>query len=410
MDDEYLLFLEESLESIPLIYTNLIELSSNHSSDLIIKLKKIINQLALGAKQYKLIEIQTFLNQIEVLSSACQENQTLSPKSNLIKELWQTYTNLKQYFLKNLSQFDSGMAGILTQGELFVGLISPLIKVSDLDLFQEIWDKDIIPILNYLETALNNSNQEQLTPIFHQQTEILLGLGELLEIADVITITQIAIALQQSYPQATHLIVKRTLACWRTAHDAYFQLLNTQLKLEEPNPINLLDNQAIIDETTPKKTTEQHPKNSTINTTNFLLWLTGTNLFLIAAEPIQEIVHPLPEQIVYSNEQIFFNWRSQLITYVQLAQLIKYNYYNYCLNQLNINSISSLSQIIILKHHDKLLAVEIEVEQLLVIPKLTLQHFNPILPTPSYLLGCTVLENERLIAVIEVLSLLETHL
>lgn len=414
MNEEVLLVLEESLEILPFIYTKLKELSNNYSSDLLIELAEIVNHLATKAQQEQLIEIKNYLKKIELLSSFGQEPQTPSQKSNLIKQLWQTYTNLKEYLIKNLSQSDSGKAGILAQGESFVGLISPLIQVSELELFQEIWHKDVTPILNYLETALNNSNQEQLTPIFQQQAEILLGLGELLEIADLIIITQIAIALQQSYPQATHLIVKRTLASWQTGQDAYFQLLNLNLELEAENKTDLLDNAEIIEETASITITEpllerlkQHPKTSTINTTNSLLWLAGANLFLLAAEQIQEIVNPLPEQIIDSHEQIFFNWQAQLIPCLQLSKLIKYNY---PLNRLSNNSTtSSLSQIVILKQNQKFLAIEIEVEQLLVIPELTLQHFNPILTTPTYLLGCTVLENERLVTLIEVLNLLSTY-
>ncbi|BAU66685.1 chemotaxis response regulator [Stanieria sp. NIES-3757] len=415
MNEEYVLFLEESLESLPFIYTKLKQLSNHYSFDLLSELEEIVNQLATKAQQEQLIEIKNCLKKIELLNSFSQESQTPNQKSNLIKQLWQAYTNFKQYLIKNLSQSDSGKAGILAQGESFVGLISPLIQVSEIELFQEIWHKDVTPILNYLETAHNNSNQEQLTPIFHQQAEILLGLGELLEIADLITITQIASALQQSYPQATHLIVKRTLASWRTAQDAYFQLLNPNLELEEENKIDLFDNAEIIDETASITITkpllhrlEKYPKTSTINTTNFLLWLAGTNLFLLPAEQIQEIVNLFPEQIIDSHEQIFFNWQAQLIPCLQLSQLIKYNYYP--LNRVSNNSTtSSLSQIVILKQNQKFLAVEIEVEQLLVIPELTLQHFNPILTTPTYLLGCTVLENERLFAIIEVLNLLANH-
>jgi chemotaxis protein histidine kinase CheA len=89
-----------------------------------------------------------------------------------------------------------------------------------------------------------------------------------------------------------------------------------------------------------------------------------------------------------------------------LSQLIEYNYPIAKLFP-DSNFTSSQSQILILNHERKIIALAIEVEQLLVIPELTLQHFNPILPTPKYLLGCTVLEDERLVVVIDVLTLLK---
>lgn len=396
MNNQDSLFLEEILESLPLIYTKVIALSNNYSPKVIVELKIITERLLLTAQQHRLIEVDNFLQQINLLSNSYQEAQTAAQKSHLIKQLWQNYTDFKEFILKKLSSSDLGMPGILTKGESFVGLISPLVKFNDLDLFQEIWDKDLVPIFNYLETALDNCNEAQLSPIFQQQIQSLLGLGELLELADLITITKVAIALQQSHPQITSLITKRTIACWRTAQTAYLQLSVATPQLQQEQEIDFRLFQS---------TDLQNQQISTIKTANYLLWLSDVNLFLIEAKQIQEIVSSSAQQIVDSNHQILFNWHSQLISLVRLSQLIKYN-----LPQLTTPSLpnSSLSQVIILKHKQEFLALEIEVEQLLVTPQLILQPFNPILTTPSYLLGCTVLENERLVTVIDVLILITT--
>jgi chemotaxis family two-component system sensor histidine kinase/response regulator PixL len=148
---------------------------------------------------------------------------------------------------------------------------------------------------------------------------------------------------------------------------------------------------------------------STLNAANLFLWLSGSNLFFLAADRITEIIMPQSEQIIYSDNRQFVLWRrARLLPLYQLSALCQDN------NPLPANHPSPAapesSSILVIDRDRSLLALKIDIERLVVASELTLKSFSPLLETtPDYLAGCIWLEDERIVTAIDVLALLRHH-
>jgi chemotaxis protein histidine kinase CheA len=419
MEEVYLLFLEEVLELLPSIQADLCRLSDRDDREAvseaaptavslearrgaIANLLKTVTTIDRGATQVNATELQILTNRLVQL---LQPNWNYSPlqaraaEPYLLEQLWQIYAQLKHFLLTHLSREQLGLTGILAKAEsVFAlarprGLLQETVDEQEVDVPKALLSQDIIGSLADLETAINNPTADNLSVELQKQAEVFLGLGELLEIADFMTVARGAIALGQTNPQPTLLTARRALASWRATQAA--------LSRESTLPSNF-----------PARNESRElacASELTLNAANLFLWLSGSNLFFLAADRIAEIIMPQSKQIIYSDNRQFVLWRSRLLPLYQLSTLLKYN------SPLPANNPSPAapesSSMLVIDRNQSLLALKIDIERLIVASELTLKPFSPLLKTtPDYLAGCIWLEDERIVTAIDVLALLRHHL
>jgi chemotaxis protein histidine kinase CheA len=431
MEEVYLFFLEEALELLPSIGGDLCQLSARDDREVSLEARRgaiahllgTVATLERGATQVNATELQILTTRLAQLLQPNQRYSTLQARASepyLLKQLWQIYAELKHFLLIGLSREPLGLTGILAKGESVFALAQPralpqeTVDEQEVDVPKALLSKDVAESLAYLETAINNLTADNLSVELQKQAEVFLGLGELLEIADFITIARGAIslgeccrtALGQTNPQATLLTARRALASWRATQAA--------LSRESALPSNFparKESAEIAFASNPTTAFE-----STLNAANLFLWLSGSNLFFLAADRIAEIIMPQSKQIIYSDNRQFVLWRcgstryagSRLLPLYQLSTLLKYN------SPLPANNPSPAapesSSILVIDRNQSLLALKIDIERLIVASELTLKPFSPLLKTtPDYLAGCIWLEHERIVTAIDVLALLPHH-
>ncbi len=402
MEEVYLLFLEEVLELLPSIQADLCRLSDRDNREAVANLLKTIATIERAATHVNAAELQILTNRLVQL---LQLNRKYSPlqagtiEPYLLEQLWQTYAQLKHFLLTHLSREQLGLTGILAKAEsVFAlarprGLLQETVDEQEVDVPKALLSQDIIESLADLETAINNPTADNLSVELQKQAEVFLGLGELLEIADFMTVARGAIALGQTDPQATLLTARRALASWRATQAA----LSGESALASNFPARNESRELAC------------ASELTLNATNLFLWLSGSNLFFLAAERIAEIIMPQSEQIIYSDNRQFVLWRrARLLPLYQLSALLKDN------NPLPANHPSPAApespSILVIDRDRSLLALKIDIERLVVASELTLKPFSPLLKTtPDYLAGCIWLEDERIVTAIDVLALLRHH-
>ena len=433
-EEIYLLFLEEALELLPLIQAGLTELSQdykqlaiNHNAfdQTIADIIHLLETLNLGATQAREArsqdeEISLDVSNLEELQTLISNLQTLlanflepNPETKLVelKELWQTYIRLKYSLLTYLSQASLGKFSILAKGEFLFSLAQPQDQLAvsaglDSDLQAAIVDKDMVQSLVNLELILDSPDLLAQSIQLKHQAEIFAGLGELLELEDLIAIAESVNICIEDQPSATQLIGQRALACWEAVQTALSKNTPNYQVEDWRNYLFLAENNQASISTDISSEIESEPvaqktAERILKTEQFFMWLSGHNIFFLPANLVFAMVIPQAKQIKSLDNQQIFIWQEQNIPLYQLSELLNYNYL--LPDDFRIHP-SKL--ILVVKHNDNLMALEIGVEQPLVEPSLTLKFFAPSLNTPSYVCGCTLLRDDRFKVVIELQALL----
>lgn len=433
-EEIYLLFLEEALELLPLIQAGLRKLSQDYKQlainpeavhQTITDIIHLLDALNLGSTQareahsqdeeisadvFNLEELQTLISNLyNLLANFLEQNS--ETKLVKLQELWQTYIRLKYALLKSLSQTSLGNFSILAKGELLFSLAKPQDNIAisaglDSDLQSAIVDKDMVQSLVNLELILDSPDLFAQSTQLKHQAEIFSGLGELLELEDLIAIAESVNICIEDKPSATQLIGQRALACWEAVQTALSKNTNNYQVEDWHNYLFLVeDNQASIStDVTPEIEPDpvtQKTGERILKTEQFFMWLSGHNIFFLPANLVFAMIIPQAKQIKYLDNQQIFIWQEQNIPLYQLSELLNYNYL--LPDDFRIHP-SKL--ILVVKHNKNLIALEIGVEQPLVEPSLTLKFFDPSLNTPSYVCGCTLLGDERFKVVIDLQALL----
>jgi chemotaxis protein histidine kinase CheA len=456
MKEAYPLFLEEILEILPSIQVGLCRLGDRYNPEVLAELWEIAQMLKQGATQVGATAIQEMLTNLLVLLESFPKQQLREIEgdsdvemqsilnTNTLEKLWQNYKELRNYLLDTLSQNPSGIIGILAKGESLFALSQSLLNdkeilpKQELDISKTILNQDVVQSLEDLETILNSPTIYKLEEELKLQAEVFLGLGEILENSDFITLAQGAIALPKTNLETTQLIGQRLLTSWAVGYNSgttkafssvtIGQLLPLDEEIEEKwiYEVTATENEGLKVENKVQQTVLQEGKslwdrdnitgssplslpassndsNSEIilTTKDSLIWLSGFNLFFLAAKNIQAMISPQSKEIVTTENQQFFSWQSQLIPCAQLSSRLVYN------RPLPpVLTPTQSSQILIISHNQQFLALEIQVEKLIVKPELNLKPFASTLTAPSYLPGCTYLENGQMVVVVDVLSVL----
>ena len=430
-EEIYLLFLEEALELLPLIQAGLKELSQDNearlvaSSDpdlkVIAEILPLLNVLQIGADQVKDVilaqavmgfnfaevdELETLIGNLRtLLASFWEQNATFGLAE--LNILWQTYLQLKSSLLSHLCRSPVGQLGILVKGEFLFSITpiqSDVAKTNKIDTnWQEtILDKNIVESLANLELTVANPNLSAQSKELKHQADIFFELGKLLELEELIAVAEsVHISLAQN-PQVSTLITQRALACW--------QAVQTALSPENHhNPREDWRNYLFLAKDSQSSTsTDINPQiavESNLQTEPFFMWLSAYNVYFLPANLIFALVIPQPAQIQSIDNQQIFIWQGQNLPLYQLSSLLNYHYI--LPDDLSIHP-STL--ILVVKYNGNLIALEIGVEEPLVESSLAIKCLDPILSTPSYICGCTLLKSDRLTVVIDVAELLRQNI
>jgi hypothetical protein len=403
----YSLFAEEVLERLPLIQGCLLRLLDNLDKEIITDLQKIFSELQQEAVEVRASFIQeTIISWLSLVELIEQKKNQEKKEINELEKLWESYWEFKNWLLNDLSQNLTGITGILAKGECLLSLSQPTqietkpVIEKELDVAKVILNKDVVQNLTHLETVLDSPDTYKLRDELRRQAETFLDLGELLEVADFVTVAQGAIAMPITNLATTQLIAQRLLTNWRATHDS----LTREIGGTENDRFQHAEGDYIYE--LPTENTESvlvdQPINSQacLTTKDLFIWLSGFNLFLLPANSIQEMITAKPKDIISSESNHFFSWGGQLIPFYQLSNLITYSR--------PLPSVFTQSKsILVINYKQYCLALEIELERLIIKPQLNLKPFGNIITPPNYIPGCTCLENEQMVVVIDVFNLLD---
>ena len=143
----------------------------------------------------------------------------------------------------------------------------------------------------------------------------------------------------------------------------------------------------------------------TIQTANLLVWLVGSELFLVPYERIETTLRPQGEQIIQLEGQDFLLWQQQTIPIYRLAQLLEIS----ALPELNSRATRptvgspQMKLILIIKQGQQLVAIESAIERLVRQPELIIQ---PVANSLSYCYGLSDWEDGSWVRVIDLEFLL----
>lgn len=428
-EEIYLLFLEESLELLPLIQAGLRELSSNYDraelnpgilSSTIFDILRLLNALHGGAIQareaqvkeketsfelFNLDELQTLIGNLQNCLSTLL-NQSAQANGSASEQLWQTYLQLKYSLLTQLSQVPSGKLAILAKGEFLFSLAQfphqlGLAIGLDNNLQEAIVSQDMIQSLINLELIWDSFDiAEQSTELKHQ-AEIFSGLGELLELKDLVVIADSvfhSVELSQNNLAVTQLITQRALACWQAVQASLSKGSNNDRGENWCDYLFLTEDRqtAVLTDICSEIKSEQ-----ILQTEKFFMWLSGYNIFFLPAQLVLAMVIPKSKQIDIVEDRRILRWNNQNVPLYQLSELLQYNYPLPDYFKLDPSLL-----ILVIQNNAHLTALEIIVEQPLVESWLTLKPSAPILTPPEYVCGCTLWKNDQMKAVIDVEALI----
>jgi chemotaxis protein histidine kinase CheA len=140
-----------------------------------------------------------------------------------------------------------------------------------------------------------------------------------------------------------------------------------------------------------------------LKTNSLFVWQAGSAIFILPYTSIAEYIVPQPDQMVRGGQQRFLTWHGQPLPLYSLFQLLKYNHPS--------NSVEKLVEdrtllTLAIAHGDKTFAIESPMQRLVTDAEIAIAPCDRAIAFPSYIYGCTVWENRRLLLVIDVMSLL----
>lgn len=281
---------------------------------------------------------------------------------------------------------------------------SIVIEVSDdgkgLD-WSKIIERAIEMNLLTLEQAFNLSEEKLLDLLFEPgfstaaQVNALSGRGLGLDVVrSQLQRMQGALAVQSQPQQGT--IFTLHIPQWACA-----ELVRRLKPRHAPNSLQT-DSSAIIPTQLPVVSA---PK---IKTDQFFVWHTGCNIFVLPYTSIEEYLVPQPDQLIQIQQQRFLYWREQMILLYQLSTLLQYNY---PLPNANFGEAENETAfILVINLNQRIFAIESALTRLVTDSEIAIEPLARAIAPASYTYGCTVLDNNRLLLVIDAAKLLAQHI
>lgn len=149
----------------------------------------------------------------------------------------------------------------------------------------------------------------------------------------------------------------------------------------------------------------------TLTITKLLVCLVGSTAFALPSDSIEELLIPEPGQIKQSGRQRFLHWQERIIPAYKLSDLLKYA----CPVPEAVQSLALVTApspedwappMLLLAQDEQIIALEID--RLITEQELVIKPFGSVLAPPSYIYGCTILNDGSLIPVIDGAALLKS--
>jgi chemotaxis protein histidine kinase CheA/ActR/RegA family two-component response regulator len=453
------LFFQEALELLQQIQDGLSTLQRGSNLSRLDSLVRAIEGLKSGADLLNLTDIYLLARRFEnVVRSIRQTSADID--TMLSEQLWHAHRCLHLTLLTQLSTNQHDLGDVLDQAESVLSYLenrlNPQSQIEEeflaiaepeFDTIEALFERDVVQALDRLEAALLSSASVQKVGEIATQIEILLSLGEVIEIPEFVAIATVALTSLQTNPKIAQTIGEMALAGFRAARenvlrdnlttltqsrqiqhsdpsmqfpesvseqereeDSLFLLLEESLNdkaigsldSDECAPIEELPTQIVAEEAA---TLELRLK-----TSKLFVWQAEFMVFTLAYDNIEEYLIPKIEQIVKSNGQRFLSWREQVLPVYVLSQLLNANDPFSKTHRDRLAKTSSVEEsirpMLVIKLDSQLLALEIAIDRLVTEPEIVIKNFDATLTPSSYFFGCTTLSGNRLLPVIDVAVLL----
>ncbi|MCU0533185.1 MAG: response regulator [Hydrococcus sp. Prado102] len=456
------LFFQEALELLEQIQQDLSTLQRGSNLSRLDSLVRAVGGLKSGADRLNLSDIYFLARRFEnVLRS--MEQTPADIDTMILEQLWHAHRCLHLTLLTQLSTNKHDLRDVLAQAESVLSYLenrlNPQSQIEEflaiaepeVETIEVLFDRDVVQAINRLEAALLSPTSVQIGEIA-MQIEVLLSLGEVLEISEFVAIATVALTSLQTNPQIAHTIGQMALTGFRAAREKVLggdlsALPPSELQHSEPfmlspeslleqeredslfvvleeslnnEPINSVDSigESQIDNSNRLSVSEelegQIAGSATLElrlkTTKLFVWQADFMVFTLAYDNIEEYLIPKIDRIVKSEGQRFLSWREQVLPIYPLFELLSANDSFLPSNRDRVANVSSLdestSPMLVIKLDAQLFALEIAIERLVTEPEIVIKNFDATLAPSSYFFGCTTLSGNRLLPVIDVSVLL----
>jgi chemotaxis protein histidine kinase CheA/ActR/RegA family two-component response regulator len=446
------LFFQESLELLQQIQEGLSTLQRGSNLSRLDSLIRAVGGLKSGADRLNLSDIYVLARRFEEVLKAIEQTPS-NIDTMLSEQLWQAHRCLHLTLLTQLSTNQHDLGDVLAQAESVLSYLEnrlnprsqvegELIEIDEpeVDTIKALFERDVVQALERLEVALRSPDSVQKVGEIATQLEILLSLGEVIEISEFVAIATVALTSLQANPQIAQTIGQMALAGFRAAmehltvptqseaiqrseplvlspepiseqesEDSLFLLLEESLNDEPIESLNSADN-ARIEELPTQIEEEAAILELRLKTTKLFVWQAEFMVFTLAYDNIEEYLIPKTEQIVKSNGQRFLSWREQVLPVYRLSDLLSVNDSFIPTKDTQKDETFSPNKstrpMLVIKLDSQLLALEIAIARLVTEPEIVIKNFDATLAPSSYFFGCTTLSGDRLLPVIDVVVLL----
>ncbi|MEB3311159.1 MAG: Hpt domain-containing protein [Snowella sp.] len=231
-DPSYQFFIEEAPELLQIIESGLLTLRTERSSAKVHEIMRAAHSLKGGSASVGLMTIKTLSHRLEDIFKAFY-NESVAVTEDIESLLLQGYDCLKEALLQQLSEGYFDGKAILAKAQPVLELLESLLgehiaegdqylpSSADLgvDIVSSIFEVDITQGLQQLAAAIATNNPTQIQETLEAQTEVFLGLSELLNLSGfkaITTTTQRALELN---PDQAPLIAQLALSDWQNGCD-----------------------------------------------------------------------------------------------------------------------------------------------------------------------------------------------
>jgi chemotaxis protein histidine kinase CheA/ActR/RegA family two-component response regulator len=446
------LFFQEALELLQQIQENLSTIQRGSNLSRLDSLIRAVGGLKSGADRLNLSDLYLLARRFEEVLKAIEQKPS-DIDTMLLEQLWQAHRCLHLTLLTQLSTNQHDLGDVLAQAESVLSYLEnrlnprsqlegEFIEIDEpeVDTIKALFDRDVVQALERLEVALLSPDSIQKVGEIATQLEILLSLGEVIEISEFVAIATVALTSLQANPQIAQTIGQIALAGFRAAMEHLTVLTQSEaiqhseplvqlpetiseqesedslfLLLEES--LNSVDNtqmeeseHSVAFEELPTQIEEAAILELRLKTTKLFVWQADFMVFTLAYDNIEEYLIPKTEQIVKSNGQRFLSWREQVLPVYRLSDLLSVSNSNLPTKDTQKDETFSPNKstrpMLVIKLDSQLLALEIAIARLVTEPEIVIKNFDATLAPSSYFFGCTTLSGDRLLPVLDVVVLL----
>ncbi len=428
------LFIREALELLKEIKEGLQNLSQNpnrNTTETLIKATQIIQG---GASQENFAELSTLTRRLEQILGYLLREQ-VKVDSSLTDPLL-TICDCIQSLLDQNPSSPRDPASTLAQAEPVLTNLELRLSQSDKKENQKDSFNDILQTIEEIELALVTVEDDELSETLKTHAKDLLRQGQNSDQADVVSIAQTFLTSLNVSPKSAHYIGHMALGGLQRIRaelvDADISSSPDCKKFAEPK--NLV-NEALSGKTEPplqqvaaslspacSETSSQstvndvHPHSGvlsdyTLEINKLLVWLYGSAVFSIPYDKIEENLTVETTEIFQIGSKRYLEWQGQMIPLFQLSDLLKKHFLipgidvGKTLEKASLSGQKTPLRLII-RLANKFVALESYIEKLITQSEIVVSPFATALNPGEFCYGFSVLEEERLATVIDIVALL----